>query len=109
MNRNDHEMAMARAAHLLPDNARQLVEMLTLATTLKLVDAYGGTHFPIPRLQGKRGSILLLWQRRWGSMQPISWSSATAIPSCMCRNVLQRYVPCAMPVFAMIMINRVWS
>lgn len=55
MNRNDHEMAMARAAHLLPENARQLVDMLTLATTLKLVDAYGGTHFPIPKTARQEG------------------------------------------------------
>jgi hypothetical protein len=64
MNRSDHEMAMARAAHLLPENARQLVDMLTLATTLKLVDAYGGTHFPIPRPRGKRDNILQHWLRR---------------------------------------------
>jgi hypothetical protein len=55
MNRNDHEMAMARAMNHLPDSARHLVDLISLAITLKLVDAYGGTHFPIPKTARQEG------------------------------------------------------
>ncbi len=53
MKRPEHEIA--RAAHLLPDNAKELVNLLTLPVTLKLVEAYGGTHFPVPKTARAEG------------------------------------------------------
>lgn len=55
MNRDKHEMAMARAVNHLPESARHLVDLISLAVTLRLVEAYGGTHFPIPKTARREG------------------------------------------------------
>lgn len=50
-----NEDEIARALHILPENARLLVSQLGLGTTLKLVTAYGGTHFPVPKTSRQEG------------------------------------------------------
>jgi hypothetical protein len=55
MNRNDHEMAMARALHLVPENVRTIIDLIGLSATIKLVEAYGGTHFPVPKTVRQEG------------------------------------------------------
>ncbi|NHR06505.1 transcriptional regulator [Chromobacterium haemolyticum] len=60
MNETQHEAAMSRALHLLPENARHLVDIIGLATTLKLVNAFGGTHVSVPKTTRERGSFSAL-------------------------------------------------
>ncbi|BAK76471.1 Mor transcription activator domain protein [Pseudogulbenkiania sp. NH8B] len=50
-----NEEAIARAQHLLPENARELVRLIGLNLTMKLVDLLGGTHFPIPKTAKQEG------------------------------------------------------
>ncbi|MTD32538.1 Mor transcription activator family protein [Paludibacterium denitrificans] len=49
------EDAILRAQHLLPENARELVRLISLPMTMKLVDLLGGTHFPIPKTARQEG------------------------------------------------------
>lgn len=53
-----NEDEITRALHILPENGRELVRLIGLKLTMKLVELLGGTHFPIPKTAKQEGQYL---------------------------------------------------
>ncbi|WP_255497675.1 Mor transcription activator family protein [Aquitalea sp. LB_tupeE] len=53
----EHAMQLEQLQHLLPEMAQLIASLIGLPRALKLIEAWGGTTFPISKNQRRQGQI----------------------------------------------------